>query len=81
MTGEMELCWEEMEGCHGDIAKESDYMCMCVSYDHYQAEMLLSSGPIYQRTLDLNRKQQSHAHPAEFICYVCLQVRLAVCLV
>lgn len=43
--------------------------------------MLLSSGPIYQRTLDLNRKQQSYANPTEFIYYVCLQDRLAVCLV
>lgn len=28
MTGEMGACREEMKGCHGDIAKESD--CMCV---------------------------------------------------
>lgn len=51
------------------------------SCDQYLAELLLCSGPAHQRTLNLNRWQQSQAHPAEFICYFCLRVRLAVCLV
>lgn len=36
--------------------------------------MLLCSGPLRQRTLNLNRWQQSQAHPAEFICHFYLKV-------
>lgn len=51
------------------------------SCDRYLAELLLRSGPVHQRTLNLNRWQQSQAHPAEFICYFCLRVSQAVRLV
>lgn len=51
------------------------------SCDQYLAKLLLRSGPAHRRTLNLNRWQQSQAHPAEFICYFCLRVRLAARLV
>lgn len=51
------------------------------SCDQYLAKLLQRSGPAHRRTLNLNRWQQSQAHPAEFICYSCLWVRLAACLV
>lgn len=64
------------------VTKPKSRMVREWSCDQYLAKLLLlRSGPAQQGTLNLNRWQQSQAHPAEFICYFCLRVRLAARLV
>lgn len=54
---------------------------MCGHVTNIWLNCCYALGPVHQRTLNLNRWQQSEAHPVEFICYFSLRVRLAVCLV
>lgn len=55
MTGEMGACWEEMKGCHGDIAKNHTGYCMCGHVTDVWLNCSYARAPAHQRTLNLNR--------------------------